>query len=891
MFLIMKIRIVLLSFFFFFKSYCQTTISGTISDERGNAISFANIVIKETINNKIIAYTYSDKKGHYSLQFITKNDFNVIFSSLGYENKTVLIRINEIKKETKIDATLKEHYFELEEVTVRTELPISIRKDTVSFKTKFYVKGNENTVEDLLDLIPGLYVDDEGTIKIGNQEIEKLMIDNDDFFGKNYKILSKNMPAYPIEEVEIIKNYSNDRLLKGIKDSNKVAINLKLNKKLKRVWFGNTQIGYGNDNLYELKANVMNFGEKNKLYFLTNLNNIGNDATGEINRFFRSYNLDETANVGNNQHANNLIKLSERPFNFKKNRTNFNNAKLLSINAILNPTNKLKIKIFDLINWDKKSFYRNSTNKVYVNEINFSNTESLETLKNKTIGLGKIDIIYNISKTKILKSTTQYSNRKTNTQSNLIFNGASTLENLNTKKPLFDQKVTYSNRIDDDKIILITGRIIKEKIPESYHVNQFFFQDLFPDYLNANNVRQQLKNQMQFAGFEAHLFDKKANKNLLELQLGYTSREDMLKTRFSLYENTIALDQLNDFLNNTIYQSNDLYFKTKYDIKLNDFGINFKLGFHQLFNNIKFSDYSQNQNPFLIIPKISFNWKINDKNNIISSYSYNTTNPRILDLYSNYVLTGSHSFSKGIGAINQLNASTLLFSYQLGNWSDRFFANTFVIYNKNFDFFSNNTLINQNFTQSNKILIKDTEMLNVSSKIDYYLKKISSNIKLDIGYLKSNYKNKINNHNLREVIINNYNYGLELRSGYKGFFNYHFGSKWYTNKIVTSTVTNSFTNNVSFLDLSFIFNKKFDVLLQTEQYLYGNLDKANNTYYFLDFNTKYTLKKNKLTVGIFGKNLFNTKTFRTFSISDIGTSSTEYKLLNRSVLLKLEYRF
>jgi hypothetical protein len=141
------------------------------------------------------------------------------------------------------------------------------------------------------------------------------------------------------------------------------------------------------------------------------------------------------------------------------------------------------------------------------------------------------------------------------------------------------------------------------------------------------------------------------------------------------------------------------------------------------------------------------------------------------------------------------------------------------------------------------------------------------------------------------VKSNSYNYGLELRSGFKGLFNYHIGTKWNTNKIETSTINNSFTDNVSFLDLSFVFNDKFNIQFQTERYFFGSLDKENNTYYFLDFDARYTIKKNKLTLALTGKNLFNTETFRTFSISDIGTSTTEFRLLERFVLLKMEYRF
>ena len=166
---------------------------------------------------------------------------------------------------------------------------------------------------------------------------------------------------------------------------------------------------------------------------------------------------------------------------------------------------------------------------------------------------------------------------------------------------------------------------------------------------------------------------------------------------------------------------------------------------------------------------------------------------------------------------------------------------------------------------------------------------MSSNLKVDLGYSQSEFKNIVNNSNLRQVTSNNYNYGLELRSGFSGIFNYHIGTKWTTTEIET-TINNSFTNNVSFLDLSFVFDKKFDVQIQSERYYFGNL-QSDNTYYFLDFDARYKLIENKLTLGLSDKNLFNTKRFRNFSISDIGTSTTQYRLLPRFVLLKLEYRF
>ena len=885
--------LVLIFVIFLFQNFlfAQTKILGLVKDENNLPLYSVSVILKEYLSNSTLSYSYSRNKGDYTLETEKTGKFRLTFSSLGFESKTVVVEIDGIQKEIKLDVILKEKSFELNEVIIQSELPMSIKKDTISYKTKYYVKGTEQTVEDLLKRIPGLNINAEGTIKIGNQEIEKLMIDGDDLFEKGYKILSKNMPAFPIEEVEVLKKYSNNRLLKGIEESNKVALNLKLNEKSKRIWFGNTKIGYGNDNFYDFNINLMNFGKKNKFYFLTNLNNIGSDTTGDIDNLVRPFRINQPASIGDNQQVRNLIDLSSTSLNFKKSRTNFNNAELVSLNAIFNPTKKLKIKTLGFLNWDEQDFFRNSVDNVTANGTNFTNTENYKLRNKKTVGFGKIDFIYNISKTKMLESTTKYNSGNTNGQSNLVFNGTSTIENLKSNNTLFDQKITYSNKFKDKKVFLLTGRFIDEKTPQNYSFNQFLYQDLFPSYTNANNVQQQNENQMQFVGFEAHLLDRKTNGDLLELQFGNEFRKDKLNTMFTLFENSTILENPNDFQNNTTYQTNDLYLKSKYRYKIKEFGITGKLGFHQLFNKLTFNDFSENQNPFFVNPSIGLDWKINDKNKIVSSYSYNTTNAEIIDVYNNYVLTGFRSFSKGTGSFNQLNSSSLLFNYQLGNWSDRFFANTFVFYNKNFDFFSSNTFINQNFSQSERIVIKDREMLSISSKFDYYFKQISSNLKLDIGFSKSNYKNVINNSNLREVTSNNYNYGLELRSGLKGIFNYHIGTKWTTNEFEASAINNSFTDNISFLDLSFVFNDKFNMQFQTERYFFGNLAKSNNTYYFLDFDIRYTIKKNKLTLAVTGKNLFNTEKFRTFSISDINTSTTEYKLLERFILMKMEYRF
>jgi len=881
-----KYYILLLSFSF---SYAQSLIKGEVKDLNNESIRSASIILKDN-TGKIITYTYTDEFGKYKLNTEKTGQFVLTASSLGFEQKSVDVTIENNNENKTLDYILTPKVTEIKEIIIESKRPFTIKNDSIFFNADYYKQGNEQTVEDLLKKIPGLNIDANGTIKVGNQEIEKVMIDGDDMFEKGYKILTKNMPVQPIDQVQLLQNYSNNKHLKGIENSNKVALNLTLKEDAKRVWFGNINAGYGlvSENRYEVRGNLMNFGKKNKYYFLTNLNNIGVDATGDINHLIRPYRFDEPASVGDDQTANMLLGLGFDTPNLKQKRVNLNNAEMLSLNSIFTLSNKVKLKTLGFLNTDEVDFFRNSFQSFSVGNTTFTNTEDFVGRKTQLIGFGKVDLTYDISKNKTFEYTGKFNKTNEKNRSDLLFNNDLLNERLNANNQLIDQKIVYTNKFKEKKVFLLSGRYINEKTPQNYSVNQFIFSDLFSE--NANNTKQFSENKMQFAGVEAHLLDKMKNGDLLELKMGNQLRIDNLNTRFQLLDNQTSLSSPNGYQNNLIYTTNDLYLSAKYRFKLGKFTLLTQSDAHQLINQLENFNVKSNQNPFFIIPKIGLDWKINEKNKILTSYSLNTINSGVLDVYSGFVQTGFRSFSKGLEAFNQLNSSSAIFNYTYGSWGDKFFANTFIFYTKNNDFFSTNSNITQNYSQDRKIIIKDRESLTISSSIDRFFKPIKSNLKFNLGTTITNFKNIVNNSDLREVKNLNADYGFEMRSGFRGFFNYHIGSKWTYNQVET-TIKNNFTNNMTFLDLSFMFSNTFNIQMQSERYYFGNLDKSNNQYYFLDVEARYAVKENKLTFFLSGNNLLNVETFRNYSISDINISQTEHRLMPRYVLLKMELRF
>ena len=574
--------------------------------------------------------------------------------------------------------------------------------------------------------------------------------------------------------------------------------------------------------------------------------------------------------------------------NLKQKRVNFNNAEMLSLNSIFTLSSKIKLKALGFLNTDENDFYKKSVDLFSVGSTTFVNTQDFVGRKTQITGFGKIDLTYDISKNKTFEYTGKFNKCNERNKSDLLFNNDSFKERLETNNQLIDQKLVLTNKFKENKVFLLSGRYINEKTPQNYKVNQFIFEDLFPE--NASGTNQYSQNQMQFAGVEAHLLDKKNNGDLLEIKAGNQLRIDDLNTQFVILNNENIVATPINYQNKLNYTTNDLYLSAKYRFKLNKFTVLTQSDFHQLFNQLENINTKSNQNPFFIIPTIGLDWKINDKNKILSSYSYQTTNAGILDIYSGFVQTGFRSFSRGLEEFNQLNSSSALVNYTYGSWGDKLFASTSILYSKNNDFYSTNSIVAQNYSQSEKIIIKDREFISISSSIERYFKPIKSNLKINLGGTKTNFKNIVNNSNLREIKNLNANYGFELRSGFRGLFNYHIGSKWSYNQVET-TIKNSFTDNMSFLDLSFMFSDKFNFQIQSERYFFGNLSNDSNKYYFLDLEARYVVKENKLTFSLSGNNLFNTENFRNYSISDINISQTEYRLQPRYVLLKMELRF
>lgn len=268
--------------FFWFASISvnsqEIVLTGTITDKEGLGIQNASIILLDS-NNDNVDYAFTDVKGNYSLSYQKGNlsSLKLEVSCLGY-SKTykligVLSQVQNFVLERKVET--------LREVVVEANQKIKKEQDTTTIKTASFTNKTEQTLEDVLKKLPGIEVQQDGSIKAHGVAIDKLLIEGEDMFNKNYKLLTKNLDANVLDAVQIIDDYEDNPVLKKLNNSDKVALNLKLKKGKKNIWFGNVTLGAGivSENRWKESLNLGLIRKEIKLFYLADYNNLGEKAT------------------------------------------------------------------------------------------------------------------------------------------------------------------------------------------------------------------------------------------------------------------------------------------------------------------------------------------------------------------------------------------------------------------------------------------------------------------------------------------------------------------------------------------------------------------------------------------------------------------------------------
>jgi hypothetical protein len=412
--------------------------SGTVfSHEKGTALS--NVVCKLLDDkNAILSYTFSDNNGHFSLE--GKEPAFIMFELLSYKQQKIDVRTLTDKEHVKV--SLKESPYELPEIVV-TVPPIERHNDTIVYNAAHFAGQEDRYLADLLRKLPGLTVNDNGSISYQGEAINNFYIEGHDLLGGQYTMATNNLPVDAVSQVEVLEHHQHAKVLKGIEFSHKAALNIKLKKNHLLRPFGEVAAGTGGyPLLYNGKLFLTQIGSKVQTLVNLKANNSGINIINETENHISIDNLLSYM-------PENLIQsggISSLPI--KHNRYLFNRSHLGSANNLipLSKETEMKINISYTGNREEQQMFMNQTFATGSTDLNIE--ESTNQINKTGDFSGSVAIEHNSSK-KFIKNELK-TNIKHNAN-NYSLNTAGTNKDITGKntpslfKNSFQALVRYGN--------------------------------------------------------------------------------------------------------------------------------------------------------------------------------------------------------------------------------------------------------------------------------------------------------------------------------------------------------------------------------------------------------------------------------------------------------------
>ena len=574
--------------------------------------------------------------------------------------------------------------------------------------------------------------------------------------------------------------------------------------------------------------------------------------------------------------------------NYRK--VNFNESIFGASNLIFKPNDKFKIKNNLFFTKDKNSLYYDEYLTYLLDSVDIIVNSNQDLIRKPLIGECRLGIDYQINKKSIIDYDLLFTDGQVESVSKRNTSTGFFNENLSNKNFLIKQKLNYTNRISDKNAVIVDFNYLYNKKPQKYSLNPFYKSDIFNTYLNDSVSYNSIQNStLKLNDFALNVeYIGISNIGNYSILAGYNYSDEALNTSLIVYNDANEVDIGNDFVNNSLDNSQHLfiefmnkhekkYFKTFYGLSLNKKTISYQS-----------SNINDNQAIYLA-SKVGLGYK-KDFNAASIVYSYDKKYLSLNDIYVNYILTDYRTLTSG-SINNELISSHIL----LGNYVFSNFYRQFLIYTNLLCIINDKAIGSQIFVDNtntlvDKHLISGNENYIISAGVNKYIPLIYSTIKLKTDFSWYKYSNMINDFELRKNLSFSSNYKLSLKTAFNSFFNLEAKTDFIYTKFETNASSEIIDNSDVDVKMNLIFRVKDKLIMNIiNETLFYNLDNCQE-YYFLDFDIKYVLKKNKLSLKLIGRNLLNNTNLSRNNISDYYLRVESFGLLPRHIILVLKYR-
>jgi hypothetical protein len=856
--------------------YSQNIISGKIVNSKNTPIDQATIQIKNISNDTTLSFTQTDQSGFFKLEIKEKSIYNLKISAFGYGTTTLKVEASD-KTLNLANIILQENQIELKNVIVKSESKgITEIGDTLRFRIEKFMNGTEETLKDVIKKLPGLEIDQQGKIKANGKNVDKLLIDGEEFFINQQKIATENISSEMIKNIELIKNYTEFKNLNRNKKSEITALNINIKEQFKNKITGNIEAGLGNDAKYRLHTTLFSFRKKLLVSLISDSNNTG-QLSISVDDYMTFLNQKEENTTGETTFSRNdeLPRFLTIGNNVKKRSSYFT-----ALNLKYSPIKKIQINFYSIFNNTNQAEQQSITQHYFTEPNPIINKEIKAINEESKINISHLDIAYKRNDKSLLNYKASFSGLDKNNQSEIENNSNLITNQIEFSNFDLTHQLSFNNLFEKDRGLSITLKqnILKTTNNLKINSNNEFLNLIFED--SNYEIIQKTTTHKNDIDFKSDYSFKLKSLNF-NVFLESAFKKEIFQNneiQFSQFENELNLNKKNTnigfdakfklfkkttFTGSLVYSKADLafngdsnsksFFAPKFTFK-NDFSSNhyLKLSYSKNNNLAKAENLIQNE----IVGNYRTIFKNQDVNfdflfpnqQIVLDYFYYSSKDRI-----SFITNFSYFKSKNIISSNSVSSPSLnTFSYKLAPFENR--LNSLIFLEKTFSKIPFSARGSASYSDSNKAFYYDNQkqILNTKSISGYlsFLSRFSNtSFQIEAGFLfaKDKYKDELSTNYL--TIINPF-----------------------------TEISYKISKNISFI--SKFSYKKF----------MSNI--SSNDIYELNPKLRYAFPKAKTEISLIGYDILNLKNNQQISISRLDNFTEEniYQTLSGYFSLNVKFK-
>jgi hypothetical protein len=893
----MKKSILLILFFFTSFVHSQVRFQGIISDSQGNTIMGANVIAVEKETKILDGFGISSDTGFFRVSLKKNTDYQVKISFIGFQQIELDLNLSE---DFDKNFVLEEQAETLDEVELIYEMPVTISGDTIVYNADSFNTGTEKKLGDVLKNLPGIEVNEDGTIEVEGKEVSKITVEGKDFFDGDSKLATQNLPANAVGKVQVLRNFSEAGQLRNVTNNeDNVAINISLKTGKDKFWFGELLGGLGNDDAYLAAPKVFYYAKDLSMSFLGNSNNIGEPALSRRDLFrfgggFNNLNAQSGTSINISSDGAGIT-------NLQNNRAKSADANLAAYNFTHSPSDKWELSGFAILS-KTKNILEEKVERIY----------SASNALQKTS-----DYIIQDNEQQLYKFTTAYNpNDRLQTEYNILIKSSSDIEN--TELSSSSSRAGASNSDNEDINVFKTQKpsSINQELKAYYtlnddHIFSFEAQHLSQDedpFYQAIKTIQPFKSIIPLdtnqSNFNINQF-KDTHTDKIEGKLDYY----YILTPKSNLNLTLGITDVNQKFNSNIFQILDDKSQTKFkeEVLVNDVNFNFTdayFSFRYRFISGIFTfdpgltvhSYKTSNTQLGVLSSDSFYdirpnfdvfMKFKDAESLRFNYRIITQFTDVNNLAKGYVFNNYNSFSQGNPTLEAAKVNNFSLNYRSINIFT--FTNIFarLNYTKRSNSIQNKTTIagiNRVSSVENSNI--PTESYSAFGRIDKRFKNFRAGFNMNFNY--SDFNNIVNGASSKSINFTQ-SYRATLATNFKDKPNLEIGYSYNKRMYELGGNKNYFYTDSPFVNLDAYFGKGFVFTADYSYNYYRNQDVTLNEYRFLEADLSYNKEGSKWEFGIGVTNLFNDTSINRDSFNELYSETRSYVIQPRYTVFRIKY--